>query len=151
MTATLPDIDETLVLPVPLERAWQLLTSEQTVPRWLGCLDYQARVGHVFYMQPDPARRASGDVDGATHCEILALDAPRCFRFSWYLPGTPKTEVCLTLSADDADRTTVAFKHSGWGQFHPEDMAQIHSALSGGWRSYVLPALAKLAGDAHSG
>lgn len=141
----LPPIEETLTLPVDQARAWRLLTDGEYVPRWLGCMQYEARVGHVFYMQPDPDKRAAADISGATHCEVLALDEPDEFRFSWYLPGTPETTVRFRLSAAGATETRVAFSHAGWDQFEAAEIRQIYDALAGGWTGAVLPNLQRLA------
>ena len=141
----LPDLLETITLAVSQPRAWQLLTDNTYVPRWLGCMQYEARVGHVFYMQPDPAKRAAASIEGATHCEILALDEPDEFRFSWYLPGTPKTWVRFLLEAVNETETRVRFAHGGWDQFEADQLRHIYEALAQGWRSAVLPNLERLA------
>lgn len=63
----------------PPDRVWTFLTEPEFVPQWLGCVRYDKAVGHVFYMQQDEAKQNNDDIDGATHCEILALDAPKDF------------------------------------------------------------------------
>ena len=93
--AKLAPIRESIVVDAPLEKTWRIMTSPQTVPRWLGCLQYQGAVGSLFYMQQDQAKAQAGDIAGATHCEILALDAPIHFRFSWFVPGFPATFISL--------------------------------------------------------
>ena len=140
MTA-LPNIEHKLTMNAPLTRAWRVLTDERLVPLWLGCMRYRAEVGATFYMQQDAAKREGDDIEGATHCTVLELDEYRGFRFSWFLPGTPETEVAFTLRKLGDNQTEVTFCHSGWGQFDPDQIRQIHEALSGGWISYVLPAL----------
>jgi uncharacterized protein YndB with AHSA1/START domain len=121
------------------------MTEPSYVQRWLGCLRYEKRLGCVFYMQHDRAKATAGDIAGATHCEILALDEPELFKFSWYLPGLPKTEVEFRLSEIGSNRTRVTFVHSGWDQFNAADIRQIWQALSQGWTSYVLPGLKQVA------
>jgi uncharacterized protein YndB with AHSA1/START domain len=104
---------------------------------------YEKAVGHVFYMQQDEAKRNSDDVEGATHCEILTLDEPNRFSFSWYLPGTPATEVQILLKAKD-DGTEVTLVHNGWDQFDANVIRDIRNALAGGWKSFVLPNLKRV-------
>ena len=138
------DISQAIEIAAPVERVWQVLTSEGLVEQWLGCLEYEAKVGHVFYMQQDAAKRAGGDVSGATHCELLALEAPRRMVFSWFYPGTPKTEVSISLETDGAG-TRVVLVHCGWDQFDPAQIRAVRDALAGGWSSFVLPQLKAVA------
>jgi len=72
-----------------------------------------------------------------------ALEEPRRFAFSWYLPGTPATRVDITLAASGPG-TEVTLEHSGWDQFDPAVIGEIRSALEGGWRSAVLPNLKRV-------
>lgn len=139
---TLPDIVETIRIQAPPWVVWDFLVEPEYVPRWLGCLQYRKEVGHLFYMQPDPERRAAGRVEGATHCRVLQLEEPERFAFSWFLPGMPETRVTLTLSEADGGGTEVRLVHSGWDAFDAEAVADIRTALEGGWRSGVLPGLA---------
>jgi uncharacterized protein YndB with AHSA1/START domain len=143
--APLDDIEESIVMNVDLERAWRVMTEPDYVVRWLGCLNYSKKVGHVFHMQPDPSRCAAGDIEGATHCEILTLEEPRLFGFSWYLPGTPKTEVMIELMPLGEKKTRASLKHSGWDQFQAREIRQIWEMLAGGWKSAVLPNLKRVA------
>lgn len=139
----LQDIHVSVHIAAPPEVVWPYLVEEEHVPRWLGCLQYRKELGHVFYMQPDPERRAAGSTEGATHCALKALDAPRRLRFSWYLPGTPETEVTLEVEAEDGG-SRVTLVHSGWDQFDPDVIRAIRDGLAGGWRSAVLPGLQEL-------
>ncbi|MEX0644197.1 MAG: SRPBCC domain-containing protein [Parvularculaceae bacterium] len=146
--ASLPDIRHEMTMAVPLARAWRVMTEPAYVARWLGCLNYKKKIGHVFFMQPDEKRRAGGNVEGATHCEILALDEPELLKFSWFLPGYPKTEVEFRLRDAGPSRTQVTFVHTGWAQFNAKDIRQIWEQLSGGWISFVMPGLKGVAESA---
>lgn len=139
MTSLL-DIEAEILIDRARDHVWDVMTSEATVPRWLGCIQYEARKGHVFYMQQDAEKRAAGDTDGATHCRITRLDAPRLFEFSWYMPGTPETLVRLELH-EEGGSTRVVFSHTGWSQFNAKDIRAIRDALANGWTSFVLPQL----------
>lgn len=142
--APLTVIEHAIDMNVSLERAWRTLTAPENVPRWLGCLNYERKIGHVFYMQPDAARRETGDIEGATHCEILELDEPELFRFSWYLPGTPKTHVSIRLTALDKKKTKATLTHDGWDQFNAHEIRHIWEMLENGWKSSVLPNLKRI-------
>lgn len=138
------DIERSIEIGAPIEHVWQVMTSDGMVDQWLGCLGYRAEIGHVFYMQPDPAKRAQGNMSGATHCELLRLDPPSLMVFSWYFPETPSTHVSIRLSPI-GNRTWVELVHGGWDQFDEAQIGAIRDALDGGWRSFVLPQLKQVA------
>jgi len=140
------DIALTIDIDAPVERVWEVLCGEGLVEQWLGCLGYRAELGHVFYMQPDPAKREAGDIGGATHCELLALEPPHRMIFSWYYPETPRTLVTLALAPHDGG-TRVSLGHDGWDQFDEADIKAIRDMLAGGWSSFVLPGLKRVAED----
>ena len=138
------DISQSIDIDAPVERIWTAMTSEGLVEQWLGCMGYKAELGIVFYMQQDPAKRAAGDTTGATHCELLRLDAPREMLFSWYYPDFPKTQVSIRLTPT-AEGTHVELVHSGWDQFDDEQIRAVRDGLEGGWKSFVLPGLKRVA------
>ena len=138
------DIWQSIDIAASPERVWQVLTEEGMVEQWLGCMGYRSEIGTIFYMQQDAAKRAGGDTSGATHCELLALDPPRHMVFSWYYPDMPKTEVLITLEAAGTG-TRVALVHTGWDQYDGDQIKAIRDALAGGWGSYVLPQLKRVA------
>lgn len=142
----LADIEQRITIEAGSDRVWAVLADPVRVAAWLGCLRYRGEVGSLFYMQPDAGRRAAGDVAGATHCELLEATPPTRFRFSWFLPGTPKTTVTLTLAAGGDDATEVTLSHNGWDQFDAGDVRAIHEQLTVGWRDFVLPGLAQAVG-----
>ncbi|MDX1380529.1 MAG: SRPBCC domain-containing protein, partial [Xanthomonadales bacterium] len=136
-------IEHSISILAPPERVWKFLTEPAHVSQWLGCMRYEKAVGHVFYMQQDAQKRHDDDIEGATHCEILALEEPSRFSFSWYLPGTPATEVHIHLQST-AEGTRVTLVHEGWDQFDAGAIRDIRDALAGGWKSFVLPALKQI-------
>ena len=129
----------------PIERVWDVLIGEKTLPQWLGAMDYRAQVGSTFFMQQDPDKKASGDTDGSTWCEIQAIERPEKFGFSWYVPGTPETAVHISLSSEGPDQTFVRLIHDGWDDFDREAIEDFYDQLAEGWREAVLPNLKRLA------
>ena len=134
-------IRESITIMRPIASVWSAMTDEASVPRWLGCMRYRREVGAVFYMQQDREKALRDDVSGATNCEILALDEPHLFKFSWFVPNFPATTVSFALEAVDEDTTLVRFTHEGWDQFPPEQIKMIRDAMAQGWKSAVLPNL----------
>ena len=136
-------IEHTIEIEATPERVWIFLTEPQYVSQWLGCLRYEKAVGHVFYMQQDEAKRRADDIDQATHCRILALEEPKRFAFSWYLPDMPETEVNILLQPSGTS-TMVTLTHTGWDQFDASVIKDIRDALADGWGSFVLPNLKRV-------
>ncbi len=140
----LADIDQSIEIDAPQARVWQALTEAGLVEQWLGCIGFRPEPGALFYMQPDPAKRAAGDISGSTHCELEALEPPRLMSFTWFMPGTPKTLVCIELVPAGETRTVARLVHSGWERFDPEDVRAVRDMLDGGWSSFVLPGLKRI-------
>jgi uncharacterized protein YndB with AHSA1/START domain len=145
MSAKVADIKHAVEIDAPRAVVWSTLTDAGSVPGWLGCLNYTGAPGSTFHMQIDRVKHAAGDTTGATFCDIEEVNPPELFRFSWYMPGTPKTMVTVRLEALGAERTRVTLTHSGWDQFPPEMVRAIRDQLDGGWSSFVLPNLKRAA------
>ena len=141
MSVKLTDITHGIDIDAPRTTVWSVLTDANAVPQWLGCLQYTGQLGSTFFMQPDRVKFSAGDTSGATFCDIEEMRAPEVFRFSWYMPGTPRTTVTIHLKEAGPQRTRATLMHSGWDQFPPEMVSAIHGMLEGGWKSYVLPNL----------
>jgi len=129
----------------PIERVWEVLIGETTLPQWLGAMDYRGQVGTTFFMQQDPEKKANNDTEGSTWCDIQAMDKPGRFDFSWYIPGTPETSVHISPSDDGPGKTFVRLIHDGWDDFDRESIEDFYEQLAEGWRAAVLPNLKRLA------
>lgn len=129
----------------PVERVWEVLTGEASLPQWLGAMDYRPEVGTTFFMQQDPERKARGDTDGATWCDVLLLEPPNRFNFSWYVPGTPQTSVEISLTPDGHGGTAVRLMHEGWDDFEREAIEDFYEQLAADWQNDALPSLKRLA------
>lgn len=145
MSELLGPITESITIGRAQESVWRTLTEEASVPNWLGCMRYKREVGAIFYMQQDQQKAARDDISGATHCEILALEAPHLFKFSWFAPGFAPTFVSFRLEAINETSTRVVFAHEGWDQFPADQIKPIRDMLLGGWKSFVLPNLLRVA------
>ena len=140
----LPIVAE-ITIARPIERVWDVLTGQTTVPQWLGAIDYRPEVGTTFLVQLDPDARRTDDPDGATHCDVKLLQPPHKFSFSWYVPGTPETLVEFSLDSDGPADTLVRVLHEGWDDFEREAIEDFYEDLAASWQGDVLPALKSLA------
>lgn len=145
MSEKLPAIVAEVLIERRPNHVWAVMTEPNSVANWLGCMRYEKRVGAVFYMQQDRDKAARDDIGGATHCEILALEEPTLFKFSWFVPGFPATHVSVRLTPDGEQATRVVLEHDGWDQFEPGAIKAIRDMLDGGWKSFVLPNLKRAA------
>lgn len=145
MTELLGSIREEIAIARGIEHVWETLTSEASAPIWLGCMRYRQQIGATFFMQQDEHKASRDDISGATHCKIVALEAPLLFKFSWFLPGLPETFVSFRLQRIDDVTTRVVLEHEGWEQFPAEQIKPIRDMLLGGWKSFVLPNLKRAA------
>ena len=140
----LPIIAE-VVIAAPIDKVWDVLTGEATVPEWLGAMDYKAEVGTTFFMQQDPEKKTARDTEGSTWCDVVLLEKPTRFSFNWYLPGTPETTVHITLSPEGDASTFVRLMHDEWDDFEREAIEDYYDQLAGNWETEVLPRLKALA------
>lgn len=138
------DIETVIEVAAPREVVWRALTDPALVPSWMGCLRFQPTAGHVFYMQPDRARREADDVADAIQCRIEVVDPPRRLIFAWTFPETPDTRVRVRLSSI-AGGTHVRVVHEGWDQFEPDEIVAVREGLARGWHAVALPGLRRVA------
>ena len=135
------DVTSIIEIETPRERVWQAITDPTLVAQWMGCLRFQPVVGHVFYLQPDRARRLAGDPTDGIACRIEMLDAPRRLAFSW---GLPDTHVDIRLR-NIPGGTHVRLVHSGWDQFDDREIEGIQGGMGHAWHAVALPALKAVA------
>lgn len=138
------DVQSIIEIAAPRERVWQALTDPALVTQWMGCLRFRAEAGHIFYLQPDRARRAAGDVTDAIACRIEVLDAPRRLSFSWGFPDVPDTFVDIRLR-NIPGGTHVRLVHSGWDLFDDHETEGVRGGLGHAWHAVALPRLRAVA------
>ena len=138
------DVLSIIEIAAPREQVWRALTRPDLVTRWMGCLGFAPAAGHVFYLQPDRARRAAGDTENAIACRIEVFDQPRRLSFSWGFPDVPDTWVDIRLRRIPGG-THVRLVHSGWDQFEARESENLRGGLGRAWHTVALPALKAVA------
>lgn len=138
------DIQSVIEIAAPREQVWRAVSEPELVSQWMGCLRFLPAPGHIFYLQPDRARRDVGDVTDAIACRIEILDRPRRLSFSWGFPETPDTFVDIRLSRISGG-THVRLVHSGWDQFDDRETEDVRGGLGHAWHTVALPALRAVA------
>jgi len=131
------DVMSVIEIAAPREQVWRALTEPGLVVQWMGALRFRAEAGHVFYLQPDRARRLAGDVTDGIACRIEILDEPRRLTFSWDLPDT---SVDIRLRHIPGG-THVRLVHSGWDRFDDREIENVRGGMGHAWHSVALPAL----------
>jgi uncharacterized protein YndB with AHSA1/START domain len=138
------DVMSVIEVAAPREQVWRALTEPALVVRWMGALRFRPEAGHIFYLQPDRARRLAGDPTEGIACRIEHLDAPRRLAFSW---GLPDTHVDIRLR-NIPGGTHVRLVHSGWDQFDDREVEGVAGGMGQAWHSVALPALKAVAESA---
>lgn len=138
------DVQSIIEIAAPRERVWRALTDPTLVVRWMGCLRFRPETGHIFYLQPNRARRDADDVADAIACRIEVLDAPRRLSFSWGFPDVPDTFVDIRLR-NIPGGTHVRLVHSGWDQFDDRETEDVRGGLGHAWHAIALPRLRAVA------
>jgi len=138
------DIRSIIEIAARREVVWNAITKPALVATWMGCLRFRPEAGHIFYLQPDRARRLADDVTDAIACRIEVLDRPRRLSFSWGFPDVPDTFVEIRLTAIPGG-THVRLTHSGWDQFDAYETEEVRGGLGSAWHSVALPRLREVA------
>lgn len=138
------DVTSIIEVAAPREQVWRALTDPALLSRWMGCLGFAPAAGHIFYLQPDRARRMAGDATDAIACRIEVLDAPRRISFSWGFPDVPDTWVDIRLRRIPGG-THVRLVHSGWDQFDDRETEDVRGGMGHAWHSVALPRLRQVA------
>lgn len=94
--------------PHPREKVWRALTEPELLARWLMPNDFEARVGHRFTFQAEPAP----GFDGVVHCEVQELEPPVRLVLSW--SGGPIDTVVTFVLEETPAGTTLTMEQSGF-------------------------------------
>ena len=128
MTNTNQAITVEYELPYPPAKVWRALTEPELLAAWLMDNNIRPEVGHRFNFKSKPI----GNWDGTVHCEVLAVDAPKLFCYSWR-GGDLDTVLTFTLTPTPSG-TLLILEHDG---FELPANAFAFDAMGKGWRGKV--------------
>ena len=119
-----------LVLPVPVERAFEMFVDPRELVRWIGIsADLEARPGGRFRFEVVPGQFCEG--------RYLVVERPGRLVFTWgwtdpgfgLPPGGSRVEVTLTRDAHDDGQTRLRLVHDNL----PGDLGLLHDD---GWSRF---------------
>ncbi len=119
-----------LVLPVPVEQAFEMFVDPRQLVRWIGIsADLEAWPGGRFRFEVVPGQFCEG--------QYLVVERPGRLVFTWgwtdpgfgLPPGSSRVEVTLTRYAGDAGQTWLRLVHDGL----PGDLGLLHED---GWSRF---------------
>jgi uncharacterized protein YndB with AHSA1/START domain len=127
------------VLPAPIEKVWQYLTSSECLPEWLGEGSIDQRFGGKVKLQFDNSDVESDRKFESVEGTVTFIDPLRALAYSWGEPGSDKaTQVSMQVTSV-GDQTTLVLTHS---QLPTEAMAEVMA----GWHAILDALKARLAG-----
>lgn len=125
----MPEILHRISIDAPAKTVRYLVTTTDGIARWWTgrAVTGDAVVGSEFAVYfgdaDDPAARMRVVADEPDHVEWLVIDGP----VDWIY-----THVDFTLVAPSADRTTLLFRHAGWGESN-----EFMAGCSTNWGAYL--------------
>jgi uncharacterized protein YndB with AHSA1/START domain len=129
-----------LVLPVPVEQAYEMFTDPRLLVRWIGIsADLQARPGGRFRFEVTPGQFCEG--------QYVVLDRPGRLVFTWgwtdpafgLPPGCSRVEVTLTPESGSR-QTRLRLVHDGLAG----DLGLLHDE---GWSRFLARLTAVVTGE----
>ncbi len=102
----LPDkIERTLFLPVPIERAWQAISTPVGLSSWFSNrVSFKGEVGSVIQFEWDEHGTADGKIE--------QINPPTLFAYRWRAKGVPETE---SLQPENSTLVTFSLKKADGG------------------------------------
>jgi len=116
-------VEKELFIQAPPERVFHALTNQAELERWfVKKAEIDLRPGGAVRLEWDP-----GDIE---HGEILAVEPPHLFRYTWMGSRLGTTVVTYELVAE-GEGTRLRLIHTGIGE--DEDWDQFYNGVNSGW------------------
>lgn len=126
---TLPEIRKTIVLKVPIEKAWEAIATSEGLAGWWMDNTFVPEVGRDFILH-------AGHF-GDSPCKVTAIEPPHRVEFDW----GQDWHISLQLKALEDGTTEFTLIHSGWDADKVTEFGQPHSVIrgimDGGWEGIV--------------
>ena len=100
--------------PHPIDLVWKALTDADAITEWLMVVDgFKPEVGTKFTLS-DPRAQGQG-WSGKIDCEVLEVQEPTRFRYSWNSTDIPGFSTTVTYTLENADGgTKLRMEQSGF-------------------------------------
>ncbi len=125
---TLPDIRQTLVLKVPVQKVWAAVATSEGIAAWFMPNDFEAVEGYEFQLDAGPY--------GKSPCKVTVIDPPNRLSFNWGKDWTLTFEL-----TEQGDQTEFTLIHSGWTADEATEFGEAHNVvrerMSQGWVGLV--------------
>lgn len=122
-----------ITLPVPVERAWQLLTEAEHLSKWWGDHVELTFASNGTFME----RWSDGEREVVTSGEVTQFEPLSLIEMSWADDDWPgPTTVSFRLSAD-GEQTRLVLEHAGWEIHAEEGREALIDAHASGWTHHV--------------
>src|SRR5690606_38347078 len=113
----LPDIRQTRILDVPIQKAWDAIATSDGIAAWFVFNDFEPVLGHAFHAEMEPPQ-------GKTACKVTEIRPPSRLAYdvgkdwNW----------AFELQERDG-RTELTFIWSGWDSNKASEFGMPHATL----------------------
>lgn len=129
----LPEIRKTVILNVPIEKAWKAVATSEGMAGWWMPNTFEAELGKSFVLRSDQF--------GDSPCQVTELDPPYRLGFNW----SQDWHVTFELEKLEEEKTQFTLIHAGWDANKTTEFGQPHSVIrgimDGGWEKIVKQSL----------
>ena len=123
------EIVKEIFIDAPPAKVWRHVTEPERIAGWLMPNDFEARVGHPFFM--------SCDHEGRMACVVKEVVPEQRLVYTWRSKQAKvETTVTITLAAEGKG-TRVKLVHTGWDGVPPADRSDVMGGFDRGWIEHL--------------